>query len=103
MKTKIDAWYERHHAITSAGLPTAPEHKPWGAGRIDAVTRRWAGVGVERAWIAKEARPTDSLHISLYDEDATNDECLGQIFVPVTQWGRNPSARSARSISPKTG
>jgi hypothetical protein len=49
LKTKIDAWYERHHAITGAGLPTAPEHKPWGAGRIDAVgmiLNRVAGLDV---------------------------------------------------------
>ena len=37
LRKKVDAWHERHHAITSAGLPTAPERTPWGAGRIDAV------------------------------------------------------------------
>lgn len=37
LKKKVDAWHERHHAITAAGLPTPPTHTPWGAGRLDAV------------------------------------------------------------------
>lgn len=37
LKKKVEAWHERHHAITKAGLPTPPQRAPWGAGRLDAV------------------------------------------------------------------
>lgn len=49
LRKKVAAWRERHHAITTAGLPIAPNRTPWGAGRIDAVgmiLNRVAGLDV---------------------------------------------------------